>query len=92
MRKKLTKAARCAIKMRNKEQNRSMAIKNLQEDIYNGPFHCFGLHQACSPDYCKVAESKLTSVVTVAQSTDSSLESTSIALNYHQTKEVPIRW
>ena len=45
------------------------------------PLHCFELHQACSPDYCKVAKSKLTSVVTVAQSIDSSLESISIVFS-----------
>ena len=58
MHKKLTKAARCAIKMRSKEENRSMAIKKLQEDIHNGPLHCL---LACSPDYCKTAKSKLMS-------------------------------
>lgn len=68
MRKKLTKAARCAIKMRSKEKNTSVAIRKLQEDIYNGPLHCFGLHEACSPDYCKTAQSKLTPTEFVADS------------------------
>ena len=74
MRKKLTKAARCAIKMRSKEENRNLAIKKLQQDIHNSPLHCFGQHQACSPDYCKIAKSKLTSENTTADpSSDSSL-------------------
>ncbi len=54
MRKKLTKAARCAIKMRSKEENKTTAIKLLQEDLHNGPLHCFGMHSNCRPDYCKV--------------------------------------
>ena len=58
MRKKLTKAARCAIKMRSKEENKSTAIKLLQEDLHNGPLHCFGIHGKCKPDYCKIVQNR----------------------------------
>ena len=58
----------------SKEENRNLAIKKLQQDIHNSPLHCFGQHQACSPDYCKIAKSKLTSENTTADpSSDSSL-------------------
>ena len=54
MRKRLTKAARCAIKMRSSMTDRKLAVKLLREDLRNGPFHCFGDHTKCSTDYCKV--------------------------------------
>ena len=54
MRKKLTKAARCAIKMRSVHSNKAEAVKLLCEDLQNGPYHCFGDHSRCSTDYCKV--------------------------------------
>ena len=57
--KKANKAAQCAIKMKSKEETRSTAIKKLQKEMV--PLHCFGLHQACRPDYCKTTKSKLTS-------------------------------
>ena len=41
MRCRLTSAARCAIKMRSQELDRSKAVKKLQHDLQNGPFHCF---------------------------------------------------
>ena len=41
MRKRLTKAARCAIKMRSSMTDRKLAVKLLREDLRNGPFHCF---------------------------------------------------
>lgn len=56
MRKKLTKAARCAIKMKSAHSNKGEAVKLLREDLRNGPFHCFGDHSRCSTDYCKVAQ------------------------------------
>ena len=52
MRQRLTSAARCAIKMRSEEENRANAIQKLQADLKNGPFHCFGIHDQCSPDFC----------------------------------------
>lgn len=54
MRKKLTKAARCAIKMRSANSNKAEAVRLLREDLRNGPYHCFGDHSQCSTDYCKV--------------------------------------
>ena len=52
MRKRLTAAARCAIKMRSKEPNKSQALQLLCQDLRNGPLHCFGIHTQCSTDYC----------------------------------------
>ena len=52
MRKRLTSAARCAIKMRSKEQDTSKAVKLLEKDLKNGPNHCFGIHTNCSLDFC----------------------------------------
>ena len=52
MRQRLVSAARCAIKMRSKDTNRKQAIKSLERDLLNGPYHCFGQHDRCSPDFC----------------------------------------
>ena len=52
MRKRLTSAAGCAIKMRSKEQDTSKAFKLLEQDLKNGPNHCFGIHTNCSSDFC----------------------------------------
>ena len=59
MRKRLTGAARCAIKMRSKETNRSQALRSLERDLINGPYHCFGHHSRCSPDFCSTARENL---------------------------------
>ena len=59
MRKRLTKAARCAISMRSRESNKKLAIKLLREDLHNGPRHCFGIHIKCSTDFCKTARERL---------------------------------
>lgn len=73
MRKRLTKAARCAIKMRSTEANRREAVKLLREDLCNGPFHCFGDHRNCSKDYCKVVrEQENNSLVVTSESTPAS--------------------
>ena len=53
MRKRLTSAARCAIKMRSKEVDRRKGVKLLEQDLRNGPYHCFGIHDRCSSDFCK---------------------------------------
>ena len=58
MRKKLTSAARCAIKMRSQEKDRSKAIKCLERDLINGSLHCFGHHEKCSADFCKTVQEK----------------------------------
>ena len=56
MRKRLTKAARCAIKMRSTMSDRKLAANLLCTDLHNGPLHCFGVHDKCSTDYCQVAK------------------------------------
>lgn len=58
MRKRLTSAARCAIKMRSEESDRAEAIKRLSRDLINGPLHCFGHHEKCSADFCKTVREK----------------------------------
>lgn len=58
MRKRLTSAARCAIKMRSQETDRPKAIKRLERDLINGPLHCFGCHEKCSADFCKTVQEK----------------------------------
>ena len=58
MRKKLTSAARCAIKMRSKDADQCKAVRLLEQDLINGPCHCFGYHQNCSLDFCKVAQKR----------------------------------
>jgi len=52
MRQRLTSAARCAIKMHSQEPNKKEAIKKLQADLRNGPYHCFRIHCHCSPEFC----------------------------------------
>lgn len=58
MRQRLVGAARSAIKMRSKEPDRKKAIKLLERDLLNGPLHCFGQHDKCSPDFCSTAREK----------------------------------
>ena len=52
MQQRLASAAHCASKMRSHEQNRNEAIKKLQSDLQNGPYHCFRIHDNCSTDFC----------------------------------------
>jgi len=61
MRKQLTSAARCAIKMRSTESDRAKAIKLLERDLINGPYHCFGDHKNCSSDFCRSAQGQAAS-------------------------------
>ena len=56
MRKRLTKAARSAIIMRSKESDKQTAIRKLQHDLMNIPYHCFGYHEKCSADFCKTKQ------------------------------------
>ena len=58
MRKKLTSAARCTIKMRSKDADQRKAVRLPEQDLINGPLHCFGYHQNCSLDFCKVARKR----------------------------------
>ena len=55
MRRRLVSAARCAIKMRSSELDRQLGIKLLKRDLTNGPNHCFGNHNFCSPDFYTTA-------------------------------------
>ena len=57
MRKKVTTAAQCAIKMRSDEKDTKRAVEFLRQDLRNGPLHCFGVYTNCSTDYCKVISS-----------------------------------
>ena len=41
--------------MRSQEPNRNVAARLLEQDLLNGPFHCFGYHNKCSPDFCSTA-------------------------------------
>ena len=58
MRKRLVSAARCAIRMRSKEKDQKKALASLKRDLENGPRHCFGYHEHCSPDFCKTAQQR----------------------------------
>ena len=70
MRCRLTSAARCAIKMRSKEPDTKKAIKLFERDLQNGPFHCFGHHQNCSPDFCLTAKESVESSSSVTVASD----------------------
>lgn len=84
MRQRLTSAARCAIKMRSREPNVAKAVKLLENDLRNGPYHCFGQHMNCSPDFCRVAKERVevsissaSNSATVNQLEDDQLEESS---------------
>ena len=66
MRKRLTKAARCAIISRSNEKNQREAIIKLEKNLLNGPLHCFGYHNKYSIDFCTTAKE-------LAQLTDQSI-------------------
>ena len=59
MRKLLTKAARCAVKMRSIESDKRAATQKIQHDLHNSPLHCFGIHHACRTDFCKTARQRV---------------------------------
>ena len=61
MRKRLVSAARAAIRMRSKEDDKKKALASLKSDLQNGPRHCFGFHEHCSPDFCKTAQQRIPS-------------------------------
>ena len=64
--KRLMSAGRCAINMQSKEPDRSKAVELLEQDLKNGPYHCFGIHDRCSTDFCTHAreqEQSMTSPV-----------------------------
>ena len=62
MRKRLVSAARSAIRMRSMENDKKKALVALKHDLQNGPRHCFGLHEHCSPDFCKTAKAIIFSI------------------------------
>ena len=68
--KRLTSAAGCAIKMHSKETNKQKGLRSLERDLINGPFHCFGHHARCSPNFCSTAREKL-QLTTLKQSEES---------------------
>lgn len=41
--------------MRSQEPDTRKAVKFLEQELVNGPLHCFGFHSKCSTDFCKVA-------------------------------------
>ena len=77
MRKQLTKAARCAIKMRSTESDKKAAVQKLQHDLHNSPLHCFGIHDNCSTDFCKVAQQRASESVNSTTTQDTNSDSIS---------------
>ena len=41
--------------MHSREEDKSKALTLLKQDLINGPYHCFGHHTNCSPDFCQTA-------------------------------------
>lgn len=66
MSKRLTKAA----------HYKQAAIVKLQQDLLNGPLHCFGCHTNCSTDFCTIAQRMKNS-----NANNSHLESSSCTLS-----------
>ena len=85
--KRLTKAARCAIKMRSEIPNRKHAAELLRADLRNGPLHCFGVHTNCSTDYCKVVQGGTSSTNTSTSETLSNSSEESVAAQQQQAWE-----
>ena len=71
MQRRLTSAARCAIRMHSKESDTSRALHSLERDLINGPLHCFGYHDNCSPDFCSTARERLEQSSSSGSETDS---------------------
>ena len=75
MRRWLVSAACCAIWMRSRDTDCKKAVKLLKEDLTNGPNHCFGIHDKCSPDFCSTAQGRLSqSSASVDDNTDTVME------------------
>ncbi len=62
---RLVSAARCAIKMKSTEANRSVGVMLLMRDVLNGPNQCFSNHSKCSSDFCSTVREKLTLIYNV---------------------------
>ena len=41
--------------MQSKEEDKTKGLALLKKDLINGPYHCFGYHSNCSPDFCQAA-------------------------------------
>ena len=41
--------------MRSREEDKSNVLTLLKQVLINGPYHCFGYHTNCSPDFCQAA-------------------------------------
>ena len=46
--------------MRSSEPDTNKGIKLLRKDLQNGPYHCFGHHTKCNPDFCLTAKERMT--------------------------------
>ena len=62
-----------------RESDKRKAAKLLEKDLINSPFHCFGQHSKCSPDFCKTAQSKVTTNPAASPPTTSSAISSNLA-------------
>ena len=76
MRKRLTLRMRSSITNRSKETDSRKAAKLLRIDILTCAPHCFGIHNKCNSDYCKVAKNKNT-----PNETNSTTELTSLPIS-----------
>lgn len=85
MRKCLTSAARCSIKMRSQEPYIGRAVKPLLLDLVNGPLHCFGHHNKCTRFVC---ERELASAVGGAYTYDAKVEETCIDEDNHDDVQI----
>ena len=43
--------------MCSKDDDKRKVASLLQDDILNGPMHCFGSHHKCKPECCKIVRS-----------------------------------
>ena len=83
MRRKLVSAARSAIRMRSTESDRGNALNSLRKDLMNGPRHCFGHHDYCSPDFCTMARERMEQASSFQNGTTSSLEDNTDEVESH---------
>ncbi|ORU92174.1 MAG: hypothetical protein A6F71_08595 [Cycloclasticus sp. symbiont of Poecilosclerida sp. M] len=66
------------------QSDQTKAVKLLEKDLINGPFHCFGHHSKCSPDFCKTARDTLAPhLATPSASTSAPHLATPSASSYH---------
>ena len=43
----------------SQEPDATKAVKLLERDLQNAPYHCFGHHDGCSPDFCTAAKERV---------------------------------